>query len=256
MSHSGSKRIPRTAAVQPRMARSGSSGMLGMPKARDLGMEEVAHEEIRAEPHPTQLLQCLHALRPAHDILLVQAVLVRLHQQVGGPPALRGEIHAQASDGHHCSTDPRPDARTGADRCDVDARIDTVLGDHAAYRAAFDAIQAAIAAEDGICLRCLGQLPDHRLADGEEMVIADAEQFAEHFDNIVTDEIATAISAQKWAALFVNAEGLMYGNGQVWLNGICEMRPALSSDVKRSITIQSTPISPQGQLARIRATLL
>jgi hypothetical protein len=122
---------------------------------------------------------------------------------------------------------------------DVDARIDMVLGDHAAYREAFDAIQAAVAAKDGAAFAAWVSYPITVVADGEEMVIGSTEQFAEHFDTIVTDEIATAITGQKWADLFVNDQGLMFGNGQVWVNGICKDETCATFDVK-VITIQST----------------
>lgn len=121
----------------------------------------------------------------------------------------------------------------------TDAAIDYALGDHAAYRAAFDAIQKAVTDDDGAAFAAWVSYPIKVTTDGEEMSIADAGQFAEHYDNIVTDEIKTAISDQAWAGLFVNDQGVMFGNGQVWLNGICKDDQCAQFDVK-IVTIQST----------------
>ena len=48
-----------------------------------------------------------------------------------------------------------------------------------------------------------------------------------------------AITAQKWQDLFVNYQGIMIGNGQVWINGICKDDKCAAFDVK-VVTIQST----------------
>ncbi len=122
---------------------------------------------------------------------------------------------------------------------DTNAAIDTNLGDHALYRAAFDAIQAALVDDDKAAFAAWVNYPITVTADGEEMSIATPEQFVEHFDNIVTDEIRTAIEQQAWAELFVNYQGSMFGNGQVWVNGICKDDTCAAFDVK-IITIQST----------------
>lgn len=122
---------------------------------------------------------------------------------------------------------------------DTDGRIDIVLGDHSAYRTAFDAIQEAVANEDASAFAAWVSYPIKVVADGEAMTISDETQFAEHFDNIVTEEIRAAILDQTWETLFVNYQGVMFGNGQVWLNGICKDDACAEFDV-RIITIQST----------------
>jgi hypothetical protein len=122
---------------------------------------------------------------------------------------------------------------------DTDAAIDSALGDHTFYRTAFDALQKAIADDDKAGFAAWVSYPIAVTADGEEMTIADAAQFEEHYDNILTDAIKTAISEQKWQDLFANYKGVMFGNGQVWLNGICKDDTCAEFDVK-VVTIQST----------------
>jgi hypothetical protein len=121
---------------------------------------------------------------------------------------------------------------------EVDARIDAVLGDHTLYRAAFDGIRTALAEGDASAFAAWVSYPARVVADGEAMVIGGEAQFVEHFDNILTDEIRAAITDQKWQDLFVNADGVMFGNGQVWLNGICRDEACSAVDVK-VITLQS-----------------
>lgn len=122
---------------------------------------------------------------------------------------------------------------------DTDAAVDSSLGDHTAYRAAFDAIQKAVVEGDKAGFAAWVSYPIAVTADGEEMKLSDAAQFEEHYDNILTDEIKAAITDQKWQDLFVNYQGIMFGNGQVWLNGICKDDKCAEFDVK-IITIQST----------------
>ena len=122
---------------------------------------------------------------------------------------------------------------------DTDAAIDSNLGNHALYRAAFDAIQKAVADDDKAAFAEWVSYPIKVTADGEEMSIGSPEQFVEHYDNILTDEIKAAITDQSWVDLFVNYQGIMFGNGQVWANGICRDDKCAAFDVK-IITIQST----------------
>ncbi|HEV2516586.1 MAG TPA: hypothetical protein VGV07_15120 [Devosia sp.] len=122
---------------------------------------------------------------------------------------------------------------------DTDAAVDSTLGDHTAYRAAFDAIRKAVADGDKAGFAAWVSYPIAVTADGEKMKLSDAAQFEEHYDNILTDEIKTAIMDQKWQDVFVNYQGIMYGNGQVWLNGICKDDKCGAFDVK-VVTIQST----------------
>lgn len=121
---------------------------------------------------------------------------------------------------------------------DTDAAVDNALGDHTAYRAAFDAILEAVADGDEAGFAAWVSYPIAVTADGEAMTIEDAAQFEAHYDVVLTDEIKSAIAEQKWQDLFVNYQGIMFGNGQVWLNGICKDDKCAQFDVK-IITIQS-----------------
>ena len=59
------------------------------------------------------------------------------------------------------------------------------------------------------------------MTDGDEMI--------DRFDEIITDKVRAAVMAQDYATLFVNAEGAMFGNGELWFNGICDDSACSSS---------------------------
>jgi hypothetical protein len=122
---------------------------------------------------------------------------------------------------------------------DVNSSIERVLGDHAAYEEAFQAIQVAVAEDDAEAVAEWVAYPFNVTVDGEEYSFEGPEGFVEHYDGIVTEEVKAAVVEQKYEDLFVNADGVMFGNGQMWLNGVCRDDACAESDVK-IITIQST----------------
>lgn len=127
-------------------------------------------------------------------------------------------------------------AQTGAE---VDDAVTTDLGDPAPYHVAFDAIHDAVAKDDAAGVAEWVSYPITVNVGGKALTIDDAAQFEAEYAAIITGDIKDAILAQTWETLFVNADGIMYGNGQVWLNGICKDEACAQFDVK-IITIQST----------------
>ncbi len=121
----------------------------------------------------------------------------------------------------------------------VNANIELVLGDHALYEEAFTAIQTAVAENDAETVAAWVAYPFDATIDGTALSIEGPEGFIEHYDRIITDEVMEAVTGQSYEDLFVNAEGIMFGNGQMWLNGICRDDSCAEFDV-RIVTIQST----------------
>jgi hypothetical protein len=122
---------------------------------------------------------------------------------------------------------------------DVNATIDSVLGDHAAYEEAIGAIKFAIAEGDAAGVATWVSYPITVSVGGEDVVLENEEQFVDRYDGFMTDDIVEAVATQDYENLFVNADGVMFGNGQLWLNGICKDTACTAFDV-RIITIQST----------------
>jgi len=128
-------------------------------------------------------------------------------------------------------------AQTAAD---TDATIDGVLGDHQKYRDAFDAIRAAVAAGDAPTLAEFIPYGTPIFIHGGERVFDSEADFTASYEEIFTPEIVDTVAAQTWETLFVNAEGLMFGAGEVWLNGICVDEACSDFDV-RIVAVQTMP---------------
>ncbi len=121
---------------------------------------------------------------------------------------------------------------------DVNGSIETVLGDHTKYEAAFAALQAAVTEGDAEAVSALVAYPII-LKVGDRQEIATPEDFVAAYDAIMTDEIYAAITEQTYESLFVNDQGIMFGNGEVWISGVCEDDACEVWDAK-VIAIQST----------------
>lgn len=119
----------------------------------------------------------------------------------------------------------------------VNARIDNVLGDHAPYERAVLAFRAAVQAGDRAAVAAMVAYPFTAHLDRGEVRIADAAAFVARYDDIVTPAIARAIGDQRYADLFVNHRGVMFGNGEAWINGACADAACAHPDV-RVVAIQ------------------
>lgn len=117
-------------------------------------------------------------------------------------------------------------------------QIAGMFGDEAPWIEAFEALQTAVAADDAEAVAEMIAYPFRVTADGEEYLFEGPEGVVEHYHNIVTDEIKQAVAAQGYETLFANQDGVMIGDGQVWLTGICVESACETVDVKIA-TIQS-----------------
>ncbi|MGI9170318.1 MAG: hypothetical protein ACR2FH_09110 [Caulobacteraceae bacterium] len=122
----------------------------------------------------------------------------------------------------------------------TDQAIDALLGDHAPYRAAFVAVQRAVGAHDAGALAAWVGYPLRVKVHGRARTVRTPAAFVADYDAIVTPAIARAVTAQKYQALFVNAKGVMFGSGQLWLNGICADTACKAFEV-RIVALQSAP---------------
>ena len=104
---------------------------------------------------------------------------------------------------------------------DVNSQIDTILGSHEIYQTAIETIQEALA--DGDVAGIAGYIPfgEPIKVNGEDMVIADEAELTDRFDELFNDRVMTAVVGQDYGSLFVNQDGIMFGEGELWLSGIC-----------------------------------
>ena len=117
--------------------------------------------------------------------------------------------------------------------------IDEALGDHVRYEAVIRQFQQAVAANDAAAVAALVDYPFATVRDGQPLKIADAEAFVRDYDQIMTPPIAEAIKRQRYSELMVNYKGVMFGNGEAWVNGICRDDACKNVDV-RVVALQPT----------------
>jgi hypothetical protein len=130
-------------------------------------------------------------------------------------------------------------AASAPDDASVDQAIDRALGDHSRYQAVFIALKQAVADHDAAKVAELIDYPLRVTIGGKKSRVRSAKDFLARYPQIMTPAIQKVVIEQRYADLFVNSSGVMFGNGQVWLRGICKDPQCQRVDVKIG-TIQST----------------
>ena len=121
----------------------------------------------------------------------------------------------------------------------VNQAIDEVLGEHARYEVVIRQLQQAVTANDAAAVAALVAYPFSTGRDGQPLKVADADTFVREYDRIMTPAIAEAIKRQKYSQLMVNYKGVMFGNGEAWVNGLCKDDACKEVDV-RVVALQPT----------------
>ncbi|PYB77377.1 hypothetical protein [Rhizobium wuzhouense] len=125
-----------------------------------------------------------------------------------------------------------------ASEAETDRQIENLLGDPADYKELFYAFQSAVAEGKAEIAVSLVSYPITISIGGEDATFETEEQLLASYNDVFTDKIVTIIRNQDYGQAFVNSEGLMFGDGEVWISGVCE-DSACSSSLPRVITIQS-----------------
>lgn len=117
--------------------------------------------------------------------------------------------------------------------------LDNAFGSHDNYLAVINSFQAAVKAHDTTAVAAAVRYPIGVEINGKATTIKSASDFTKNYDAIMTKEITDAVINQNLDDLFVNWKGVMFGNGQIWINGICNDSTCKNVDIKVA-TIQST----------------
>lgn len=139
------------------------------------------------------------------------------------PAAVDPDAVTDSSDSAIIATPSDETART---------RIQRLLGDAAPYEAVFTQLQKAVAADDGATVATLVRYPLRVEVDGKRREISNAAAFEKDYPHIMTPAVKQAILAQAFDDVFVNWQGVMIGQGQVWLTGRCLDAACKRSEVK------------------------
>ncbi len=124
----------------------------------------------------------------------------------------------------------------------IDQSIDTILGNHAKVHQIFTNLQQAVAKHDATAVAALVHYPIKVKLHGKPTSLRDPQAFIKNYDRIITPDISAVIQNQKYEDLFVNYQGVMFGNGEIWITGFCTDNACKHSDIKIG-TIQAAAIS-------------
>ncbi len=123
------------------------------------------------------------------------------------------------------------------DEASVDQAIDRALGNHQRYQTVIATLKKAVADHDATKVAEFVDYPLRVSIGGKTSRVRSAQEFVARYGNIMTPAIQQVITEQRYADLFVNSDGVMFGRGEVWLRGICKDTQCRQFTVK-IVTIQ------------------
>ncbi|ARQ88384.1 MULTISPECIES: hypothetical protein [Stenotrophomonas] len=154
---------------------------------------------------------------------------------VDAPPPMEASAAATpASEPAKAAAEPAGAAPAEVSAKDARARIETLLGDAAQYEKVFNAFRTAVVGGDRAAVVEEVRFPLN-IAGGKK--ITGPGEFQRNYEKIITPAVVKAVSEQDFGKVFVNQQGVMIGDGQVWLNGQCLDQACTKTEVK-VITIQ------------------
>jgi hypothetical protein len=128
---------------------------------------------------------------------------------------------------------------TAASTTALDKSIDLSVGDHNKVHQLLTQLQAAVAKHDAPAVAALVHYPIKVNTGKKPFVVKNEKGFIKDYDRIITQDIQDAIFRQKYENLFVNSQGAMIGDGEVWITGFCRDKSCKQSDIRIG-TIQDT----------------
>ncbi|WP_329892844.1 hypothetical protein [Stenotrophomonas sp. SMYL11] len=153
---------------------------------------------------------------------------------VDAPPPMEASAAATPAAEPAKAAEPAGAAPADAPAEDARARIESLLGDAAQYEKVFNAFKAAVVGGDRAAVVEEVRFPLN-IANGKK--ITGPGEFQRNYEKIITPAVVKAVSGQDFGKVFVNQQGVMIGDGQVWLNGQCLDQACSKTEVK-VITIQ------------------
>jgi hypothetical protein len=122
---------------------------------------------------------------------------------------------------------------------DLDKSIDLSVGSHVKVERLLTDLQASVAKHNTAAVAALVHYPIKVNPGKHPITIKTPKAFIKDYDRIITADISDVILKQKYEALFVNSQGVMLGDGEVWITGFCLDKNCKNSDIKIG-TIQDT----------------
>jgi hypothetical protein len=121
---------------------------------------------------------------------------------------------------------------------DLNKSIDMLIGNHVKVQHLLTDLQQSVASHNAAGVAALVHYPIKVNPGKRPFIVKSPKAFIADYDRIITQDISEAILKQKYDALFVNSQGAMLGEGEVWITNFCLDKGCTKSDIKIS-TIQS-----------------
>lgn len=121
----------------------------------------------------------------------------------------------------------------------LDKSIDLSVGNHVKVQKLLTDLQQAVSQHNAAVVAALVHYPIKVNPGKHAVTIKNPRVFIKDYDLIITPDISSAILKQKYDALFVNSQGVMIGDGEVWITNFCLDKNCKNSDIKIG-TIQDT----------------
>jgi hypothetical protein len=121
----------------------------------------------------------------------------------------------------------------------LDKSIDLSVGNHVKVQQILTTLQQAVTKHDAATVASLVHYPIKVNPGKKPFTVKNEKAFIKDYDAIITHDIQDAILKQKYENLFVNSQGAMVGDGEVWITGFCRDKSCKQSDIKIG-TIQDT----------------
>jgi hypothetical protein len=122
---------------------------------------------------------------------------------------------------------------------DINKSIDMLIGDHVKVQHLLTDLQQSVASHNAAGVAALVHYPIKVNPGKRPFIVKSPKAFIADYDSIITQDISEAILKQKYAALFVNSQGAMLGEGEVWITNFCLDKGCTKSEIKIG-TIQNT----------------
>jgi hypothetical protein len=156
-----------------------------------------------------------------------------------GAPSEKPAIPPAAASTQPAAAPPQPDTSA------IDSSISTNVGDPARVREILVTLQRSVQKHDAAAVAALVSYPiTINPHTANTIRIRTEEAFVDHYDQIITPHVTDVIEKQRYEDLFVNDQGAMLGDGEVWIAGICKDKACNQTDIKIR-TIQNTSGKPK-----------
>ncbi|MBB5316509.1 hypothetical protein [Tunturibacter empetritectus] len=127
---------------------------------------------------------------------------------------------------------------------DLDKSIDLSVGSHVKVQQLLFNLQQAVAKHNPAAVAALVHYPIKVNPGKRPITIKSPKAFIKDYDRIITSDISSVILKQKYDALFVNSQGVMLGDGEVWITGFCLDKNCKNSDIKIGTIQDTTNLKP------------